>query len=205
MRNIYEELEIPDEHRITSIEKEEGEYIFDFMKSKIIRRTLETGFAYGCSAAYIISATNAPHIAIDPYHENYDNLGLRNLTKLGLQEHLELIKLPSHIALPQLLMKGTSIDFGFIDGGHLFDEIFIDWYYIDLLLNKNGHVMFHDRWLKATQMIASFIRHNRKDFREVKTPIRNIYLFEKVGEDLRDWQRFVEFQMHPPDMPADAG
>jgi len=199
MPDIYEQLEIPEERRSTSIQKAEGEFIFDFIKSKQVSRTLETGFAFGCSACYILSASDAPHIAIDPYPEVYGDLGLQNLTRLGLQDRIELIKLPSHLALPQLLMKGTTIDFAFIDGGHLFDEIFIDWYYIDLLLNQNGHVLFHDRWLKATQTVASFILNNRDDFREVATPIPNFYLFEKIAHVPRDWERFGEFELPAPD------
>jgi predicted O-methyltransferase YrrM len=198
MQNIYDKLTIPPEHIATSIGREEGEYIFELVGSKPVNSTMETGFAYGCSAAYILAATNAPHIAIDPYEHNYSDLGLHNIAKLGLEDRLELIKLPSHIALPQLVVRGVSVDFGFIDGGHLFDEIFIDWYYIDLLLNKHGHVMFHDRWLKATQMVASFIRNNRKEYREVRTPIPNIFLFEKTGQDERVWPHFSEFYTDKP-------
>jgi hypothetical protein len=76
---------------------------------------------YGCSAAHILSATNASHIAIDAY-EGYGNLGLINIVKLGLQGRFQLIKLPSHLALPQLLMSGTAVDFALIDGGHKFEE-----------------------------------------------------------------------------------
>jgi predicted O-methyltransferase YrrM len=193
MTDIYDQLQIPEENRKTSINREQGEYIFEFLRARSPVRTLETGFAYGCSTAYILSATSGLHIAIDPYQESYKNLGLLNVTRLGLQHRLEFIKLPSHVALPHCLSRGTAIDFAFIDGGHLFDEIFIDWFYIDRLLNMNGYVMFDDSWLQSTQAVASFIRNNRKDYREVTVPVANTYLFEKVGKDQREWSHFTHF------------
>ncbi len=190
---LYERLTIPADRRATSISKEEGEYIASFLSSIPIRRTLETGFAYGCSTAYILASTGAPHIAIDPYQETYRNLGLYNIAALGLQERLEVIPLPSHLALPQLLARKLSIDFAFIDGGHLFEEVFLDWYFISLLLPDGGYVMLHDKWLKATRVVASFIRSNRSDYKEISTPMRNLYLFQKSGEDKREWTDFVDF------------
>ena len=193
MQNIYEKLEIPENDRLTSIQKDQAEFIFDFLKDKKISQTLETGFAYGCSTAYIISATKSPHIAIDPYQQSYKNLGLKNIAALGLQKYLKFIALPSLAALPAILSEGLKIDFAFIDGGHKFDEIFIDWFYIDLLLADRGHVMFDDSWLKSTQTVASFIRTNRRDYTEIKTPIENIFLFQKTGTDQRDWRHFENF------------
>jgi predicted O-methyltransferase YrrM len=193
MQNIYEKLKIPEHDRLTSIRKVEAEFIFDFLHNKKISQTLETGFAYGCSTAYIISATKSPHVAIDPYQDRYRNLGLKNINQLGLESYLRFVKTTSHIALPNLLQEGLKIDFGFIDGGHKFDEIFIDWFYIDLLLNDDGYVMFDDAWLSSTKAVASFIRNNREDYTEISTPINNIFLFQKVGKDNREWSHFKDF------------
>ncbi len=194
MQNIYEQLEIPEHDRLTSIRKEEAEFIYEFLHDKKITQTLETGFAYGCSTAYIMSATQSPHVAVDPFQERYEHLGLKNIKKLGLDSHLQFIKLPSHIALPNLLQEGLKIDFGFIDGGHKFDDIFIDWFYIDLLLNQGGYVMFDDTWLHSTKTVAAFITRNREDYVAVSVPIDNIYLFQKTGEDRRDWSHFKDFE-----------
>ncbi len=193
MQNIYEKLEIPDNDRFTAIRKDQAEFIFSFLKRKKFSPTLETGFAYGCSTCYIIAATKGKHIAIDPYQHSYKNLGLKNVKRLGLKKHLRFLKLHSHVALPKLLQEGKRIEFAFVDGGHKFDEIFIDWFYIDLLLVSRGYVMFDDTWLRSTQAVASFIRKNRKDYKEIKIPIKNLYLFQKVGVDKREWSHFEEF------------
>src|SRR5262245_20520777 len=76
MPSIYAQLTIADDRRSTSITSEQGEFIVEFLRSQSVTMTLETGFAYGCSAAHILSATSAPHIAIDAYEEGYGNLGL---------------------------------------------------------------------------------------------------------------------------------
>jgi predicted O-methyltransferase YrrM len=197
MSDLYDRIVIPEDRRSTSIGREHGAFIVEFLKSRPITRTLETGFAYGCSAVHIMSATDAPHIAIDAYEDGYDNIGLANVARFGFAHRFQFIRLPSHVALPRLLSCGVAIDFGFIDGGHKFDEIFLDWYYIDRLLNRGGHVMFDDGWLEATRMVASFIRKNRKDYREVGVPVEHVYLFEKIGRDTSDWRDFAPFAPGP--------
>jgi len=86
-----------------------------------------------------------------------------------------------------------KIDFAFIDGGHKFDEIFLDFYYVDLLLNQNGYVLFHDAWMRSTQMVASWIRNNKVNYALIKTPMENLILFQKTGKDNREWYHFKEF------------
>jgi len=192
---IYDRLDIPEAGRKTAIRRDQGEYLCDFLRARTIRRTLETGFAYGCSAAYIMSGTDAPHIAIDPYADKYGDLGVANIAKLGLQDRLQLIRQPSYLALPQLVAGGVTIDFAFIDGGHKFEEIFIDWTYASMLLEVNGCIALDDVWLEATRMTASFVRNNRKEFREIAVPVPNLVMFEKIGKDESDWTQFRKFSI----------
>jgi predicted O-methyltransferase YrrM len=193
MINLYEQLEIPEEDRITSIGKEHAEWMHAFLKDRDITQTIETGFAYGCSTAYIMTATNAPHIAIDPYQDKYQNLGLRNVEKLGLTAKFRFEKEPSIKALPKLLAEGVQCDFAFIDGGHRFDDIFIDFCHIDSLIRDKGWIMFDDSWMPSTRNVVSFIITNREDYNFVPTPVGNIFLFQKVGTDKRNWDHFIDF------------
>lgn len=200
--NVYDKLEIPEEHRLTSIGKEEGEFIYGLLKKSGARNTLETGFAYGSSAAHILSATqgeNGMHIAIDPFQSGYQNLGIKNIERLGFFQRLRFINEPSQLALPKLVEKGIKLDFAFIDGGHKFEEILVDWYYIDKLLNKGGFVAFHDAWLPATKKVADFIKKNRADYKEFRFEEKEKYLaekmfiFQKVRSDRRRWFNFENF------------
>jgi predicted O-methyltransferase YrrM len=197
MESLYEQLALPEERRKTSLQREQAEFIFDFLRSRPITSTLETGLAFGCSTVHIMKATTAPHIAIDPYQKGYHDVGLETVARFGLQDRFRHIALPSHAALPQLLADGVRIDFGLIDGGHKFDEMFVDWYYIGLLLNRGGHILFDDAWLEATQMVASFVRNNRPDFREVHPSAPNMILFEKIDDDHSEWTEFRTFSAGP--------
>jgi predicted O-methyltransferase YrrM len=190
--SLYEQLTVPVSDRLTPIRKGEAEFIFDFLKKNRLERTLEIGFAYGASAAYIVSAIQKNHIVIDPFQSDYDFLGMKNLRHTGLDKFVQLVEKPSQEALPDLVKERKKFDFVFIDGGHLYDNIFIDFYYADQLLDQNGWVMFHDSWMRSTQMVASWIRKN-KPYRKVKTPCRNLVLFQKIGEDSRPWHYFKEF------------
>jgi predicted O-methyltransferase YrrM len=197
IKEIEERVIIPANDRITSINGAEAMFIYEFLKKSSIKRTAEIGFAYGYSAAYIISATGGRHIVIDPYQKEFQDLGIKNLKALGFQDKYDFREQPSHMALPELLKEGKAFDFVFIDGGHRFDDIFIDWYYSDLLLEKSGYVLFHDSWMRSTQVVTDFIRANRADYKETPVPLKNLLLFQKGNnKDERRWDHFEEF--YPP-------
>lgn len=193
MKSIYHQIEIPEETKATSITEKEAQFIFDFLIEKKINKTLEVGFAYGCSGSHILSATKDTHYAIDPFQDAYQNLGLKNIETLGLSEHLHFMREYSHSALPKLFEQGVKVNFAFIDGGHRFDDIFIDFYYVDLMLNQNGYVLLHDSWMRSTRWAASWIKNNKKNYKRIKTPINNLIMFQKVGEDNRTWYHFKGF------------
>ncbi len=191
MANIYEKIKV---NEASSISRESAEFIYSFLLNKKIQKSLETGFGSGVSTAYIMSATNSIHYAIDPNQEkNYSNIGLANIKSLNLNKNLKFFNDYSHNVLPKLHEEGLKIDFAFIDGEHLFEYTMVDFFYIDLMLNENGYVMFDDIWMRSIQLVASFIKNNRDDYRLIDTPIKNLILFQKVGKDKRKWDYFKEF------------
>jgi len=185
---------MPPGDRQTSIRTTEAEFLCAFLRERRITRTLEVGFAYGYSAASIISATASKHVVIDPHPERYQDLGAKNLAALGFADLYELRKASSHVALPALVQEGRMFQFIFIDGGHKFDQIFVDWYYSDLLLENGGYVVFHDSWMRSTQVVTEFVRTNRSNYKEVSIPLKSLVVFEKIAEsDNRTWDHFREF------------
>ena len=192
--DINEELVTLKEYRCSAIKKDEAKYIYDLLNEKNLCKTLEIGFAFGNSTAHIIAATNSNHIAIDPFQEIYfQNLGIKNLEKLGLEDRLIFVSDYSHNVLPLLLKEHRKFDFIFIDGGHRFDFIFIDFYYSDLLLEKGGYFLFHDTWMRSVQLVLSFIAENRKDYKRIDIPLKDLALVQKVGDDDRDAMFYKEF------------
>ncbi|MDD4319621.1 MAG: class I SAM-dependent methyltransferase [Candidatus Peribacteraceae bacterium] len=191
--DLYDRLNIPAEERTVSIAREEAEYLYRFLRRRKVRRTVETGFAFGCSTAHIMAATGAPHVAIDPFQQHYDDRGLKNIERLGYAENLWFMEEPSQTALPQLDREEVRFDFAFVDGSHRFDDIFVDWFYLDRMLEPGGHIFFHDTWLRPIRMVASFIRTNRTDYRRIPAPRESFFAFRKIGKDLRSWDHYRNF------------
>jgi predicted O-methyltransferase YrrM len=177
-----------------SITLDEANFIHELIIKNNIKKTLEVGLSYGFSAAHIIHATQAKHVVIEPSTHARNYLGIKNLESLNFLQNLELREDKSHNALPALVKENKKFEFIFIDGGHKYDEIFIDWYYADLLLEPQGFILFHDGWMRSTQLVGSFIRKNRTDYREIKTGIvDSLILFQKMERDHRPWYHFSEF------------
>jgi predicted O-methyltransferase YrrM len=189
----YEDLIVTAPYRSTAISKAEAQFIHDLVGKLKPGATLEVGMGIGGSAVAILSASDAPHIAMDPLQHEYENLGIRNVEKQGLAPRLRFLPEYSHAALPRLLAEGAKVDFAFIDGGHRFDDIFIDFYYVELLLNEGGHVLLHDAWMRSTQTVAAWVRRNKKNFARVPVAHKNLILFRKLGGDDRPWNHFRGF------------
>lgn len=195
MKDIYDQLEIPEDRREVAVSRAEGEYLYKFITQKNLSKTLETGLGYGFSAVYIIAATHSSHIAIDPYakDEVYQGIALKNAQRFGFEDLLEYKEEFSHIALPKLLNEKQQFDFIFIDGSHKFDNAFIDWYFCDLLLEQKGFIVFDDSWMRPIQRLVEFIRKNRLDYQEHQSQGNNFFIFQKDGTDETSWDHFVDF------------
>lgn len=190
--DLDSKLYVPSERRLVSIAREQGEFIYQFISDRSITKTLEIGLAYGYSTAFIMTATKSKHYAIDPFQYKFENIGIANVQGLNLDHNLVHVEEPSHVALPRLLSEGRKFEFVFIDGAHRFDDIFLDWYYADLLLEDGGYVFFHDGWMRATQTVCQFIRNNRADYEDHGVSA-DLLIFEKTGNDERPWDHFREF------------
>ncbi len=133
------------------------------------------------------------HYVISPFQPEYDNIGFENLKKIGLDRYLKFENGFSHNVLPTLLKEGKRFDFAFIDGSHLFDFAFIDFYYIDLLLNHNGYVLLHDKWMRSIQFLCGWINTNKPYYELIPVPAVNLALYQKRGTDSRNWDHFNGF------------
>lgn len=191
--DLHDALDLPQDDQATPVSRAQGRQLHDLVIAHGCKRTLEIGLGYGVSAAYVMTATGSRHIAVDPYQERYGHRGLANLRSLGLADRLVLVPEPSHVALPRLLDAGESADFVFVDGGHRFDEVFVDWYFSDLLLEDGGLVVLDDAWMPSVQRVTAFVRANRADYDELPAPDPNFLVFRRAGEDRRDWGHYVDF------------
>jgi predicted O-methyltransferase YrrM len=139
-----------------------------------IERTLEVGCAYGISSLYICDAIskqpNPHHIMIDPLQSTrWSSVGVQNLRRAGFT-FWELIEQPSALALPSLLGSGLKVQFALIDGWHTFDQVLLDFFYVDRLLEDGGIVAFDDVVMTAINRVVRYVlnhipyRRDRKRF-----------------------------------------
>lgn len=187
-------------------------------------RTLEVGLAYGGSAL-ALCATHKDlgrqpahqHTAIDPYQAKvWDNAGVMAIEKAGLEGYFDCRHESSALFLPQMVRDGAAgtINLAYIDGSHLFEDVFIDWYFVARLLADQGVVVFDDNSDPHVGKVIQFVRKNfAKSFVPVDLgPFRadgghslsyrvgvafgktQVVAFRKVGRPDREWDsRFVSF------------
>lgn len=133
-------------------------------------RTLEVGFAFGGSALLFAGIhrkqrrmPERQHVAIDPYQKSvWDNAGIENMKREGLLEYLDFRKDYSSVVLADLFHAGEKFDFIYIDGSHLFEDVFVDAYFAVRLLSPGGLVVFDDSSDPHVAKVIKFIRRNLK-------------------------------------------
>lgn len=131
-------------------------------------RTLEVGLAFGGSAAVFATyhrESGAPgtgqHVAIDPFQDTvWDGSAELLLQNNNLSGYLRTIRQHSHLALPRLVETRDAIGVAYIDGSHLFEDVFLDMFYTTLLLNKGGVVLFDDSQDRHVNKVIRFVRSN---------------------------------------------
>jgi hypothetical protein len=47
--------------------------------------------------------------------------------------------------------------------------------------------------MRSTQIVTRFVKTNRKDYVQIRSPEKNIIIFQKNGRDTRDGMHFKEF------------
>ncbi len=152
-----------------SIPTEEGESLREWVIKERAVTAIEVGLAFGFSALHICEGLlqnneeKAKHTIIDPFQtqkDKYDNVGLNILAKAGLEKIIEFYGEKSQIVLPRLLREDRKFDFGFIDGCHLFDYVFLDLFYLGQLI-KMGGIIFMDDYDKVSirKAVSFFVKN----------------------------------------------
>jgi len=179
------------------ISPEQGMWIYELCRELKPKKTIEIGLAYGYSTIYILAALHAngsgTHVALDPFQNRHNDIGLRQPEKVGMELSFQHIREKSVPALADFGRRGESFEFIFVDGNHRFDDALVDFTLSAEVCPLNGHIVLDDMWMASIQRAASFIRKNRIDFVEVPTPVANIAAFKRIENDARDWEHYVDF------------
>lgn len=193
----------------------EGAVLQHWLRESGARRLLEVGCAFGVSTLYICEAIAGVDIEhyhiIDPYQSTqWSNVGRRHLEIAAPRRPVEFHETLSEICLPGLLERGLRFDFAYIDGWHTFDQVMLEFYYVNRMLDVGGVVVFDDVHLpslqKALACIATYPAYEllsppppvcnslqAKVRRAAGVPPIRLQALAKVSEDERDWHWFEAF------------
>jgi predicted O-methyltransferase YrrM len=114
------------------------------------RVVIEIGLAFGSSALAIAEALvthdqrGARHVIVDAYQDHFDNVGWETIVSAGLGDLCMLIPERSQLALPRLLAEGVVADAAFVDGSHIFHNVFVDLYFLRELVRPGGRIVLDD-------------------------------------------------------------
>lgn len=123
------------------------------------RRTLEVGLCFGASALAFAASHTGRHVAIDPYQRTtWDSVGLQAIERAGLADRFELREGTSAVELARALGEGERYDFIYVDGSHVFEDVFVDAYFCARLLADGGVLAFDDCTNAHVAKVLRFIR-----------------------------------------------
>jgi cephalosporin hydroxylase len=131
-------------------------------------RTLEIGLAFGGSCLVFVAShrdlgrePRGQHVAIDPYQSDvWDDCGRIATEHAYLSGYLDFRAGPSCLELPKLISEGRRIDCAYIDGSHLFEDVLVDFYFVNRLLEKGGIVLFDDSSNPHIRKVLRFVHVN---------------------------------------------
>jgi len=186
------------------------------------RQTLEIGLSFGGSCLVFTAshrdlghAPEPQHVALDPFQATvWDDSGLLVAERAGLLPYLDFRPQFSSLELPKLIGEGRKFDLVYIDGSHLFEDVFVDFFFVSQLLDHGGVMAFDDSSDPHVAKVLGFIRRNcsgsfrelelepyRADFgRNLKYQIakligkKQLTAFRKIGAAVREWNSpFADF------------
>ena len=184
-------------HSYMHVPRDECELLYRQVAATRATQAIEVGMALGISTLCLCDALcrntsletrQRPHLVVmDPFqHGNiWQGVGLAQIRSAGFDDVVQFHERTSQAVLPELAAKDFRIQFAFIDGSHMFDEVLIDFFYLDQMLEIGGVIVFDDVGLQPVNAVVRFVLANRN------------YELVEVLEQLRTgvgnrWKRLVE-------------
>lgn len=127
---------------------------------------IEIGLAYGSSALAIAEALVAAgthdvrHLIIDAHQDHFARAGWDEVVGVGLGGVCSLLEERSQLALPQLVADGVTADAAFVDGSHVFHNVFVDLCFLCEVVRPGGLVVMDDCGWPSVATAARYYERN---------------------------------------------
>jgi hypothetical protein len=89
-------------------------------------------------------AHGAAHVIIDAFQDQFHDAGWNTIVSAGLTGLCSLLRERSQLALPRLVADDLVADAAFVDGSHIFHNVFVDLYFLRELVRPGGLVVLDD-------------------------------------------------------------
>ena len=181
-----------------SIPASDGDVLRDLMLAQKPRTVIEVGLPYGASALAIAEAlvsldeTGTRHVIIDAYQDHFHRAGWDAIVAAGLSDICTLVPRRSQLALPRLVEEGLTADAAFVDGSHIFHNVFVDLVFLGELVHSGGLIVLDDcNWPSVATAVHYFETNAgwRREPTKAETRLRAYRL-----PDCRVKQSFEDFQ-----------
>lgn len=156
-----------DDFEYITLPERDCDLVRDVLIAEHAETVVEVGLAYGSSALAVGEALvsryhDGPrHILIDPYQKDmWGNVGWDLLCSAGLDQIATLLRDRSSDAFPRLIAEGLIADAAFVDGSHLFHDVFLDFYYLRQVVKPGGLVIIDDADKPSVRTAAHYFEVN---------------------------------------------
>lgn len=146
-----------------ALPNEDGDALRDLFIAEEARVVIEVGLGYGSSALAIGEALvsqgqeEVRHLIIDAHQHTYGNVGWEAITAAGLGDVCTLLTDRSQLALARLVTEGFVADAAFVDGSHIFHDVFVDLCFLRELVRPGGMIVLDDcRWPSVATAVRYF-------------------------------------------------
>jgi predicted O-methyltransferase YrrM len=149
-----------------SVPASDSDTLRDILLAENPNTVIEIGLAYGSSALAIAEALaaagpdGARHVIIDAYQKRFHGSGWAAIVEAGAAGLCRLVEERSQTALPRLLGDGFAADAAFVDGSHIFHNVFVDLFYLRELVRPGGLVILDDCNFPSVATAARYFEVN---------------------------------------------
>jgi predicted O-methyltransferase YrrM len=154
-----------DDFATVTLPERDCDALRDLMIAERPGTVIEIGLAYGSSALAIgealISIGGGRHLILDPFQDSaFRDAGWDVVRSAGLDGLATLLRERSQIGLARLAAEGMSADAAFVDGSHVFHNVFVDLYYLQMIVRPGGLVVLDDYWWPGVATAARYFETN---------------------------------------------